>query len=434
MYRLMLHGGVHVLEGTFVNGAFHKPLFFFCQTTMSTETDETRQSLLLEQESRHTANQHTHTEGAKMPNRKGPSGASRLKKCIGLFFEILYWLLTLILVQFWKACTAVALSLMLTYWLWGGWATFCLMIAALIGIFYNLQDSVLYFPNEPESSRLYVPPATALGIPFEYVTITTPDKVHLSAVLFKQRAELAPGVPTIVFLHGNAGNIGHRYMNLHELYAMCGCNILAVDYRGYGKSEGVPSEEGLYVDAEAAVNYLHSRSDIDQSAIILFGRSLGGAVAVHIAAHRHNRDKLAGLILENTFTSIPDMGSVLFNLDFVRWMPLCLIKNKYFSIRKVSRIQVPTLFLSGSSDELVPPKMMQALFRICGAPSKQMARFEEGTHNETWRCRGYFSVIRQFTATVCRPGSNVMEPSPSPTPGPSLADYLGRVNMQHQDV
>ena len=85
---------------------------------------------------------------------------------------------------------------------------------------------------------------------------------------------------------------------------------------------------GLYVDADAAVAYLHTRSDIDPSRIILFGRSLGGAVAIHVAGQRHNQDRIAGVILENTFTSIPDMGSVLFNLDILRWIPLCLVKNK----------------------------------------------------------------------------------------------------------
>ncbi len=100
---------------------------------MSPETDEaSEQESLLEHESNQHSTQHKQTTGAKMPKRKGPSG-SRLKKYVVMCFEILYWLLTLILVQFWKACTAVAVSLMLTYWMWGGWATFFLMIAALIG-------------------------------------------------------------------------------------------------------------------------------------------------------------------------------------------------------------------------------------------------------------------------------------------------------------
>lgn len=85
---------------------------------------------------------------------------------------------------------------------------------------------------------------------------------------------------------------------------------------------------GLYLDGEAALSYLHTRADIDQSRIILFGRSLGGAIVIHIASQRHNQDRIAGLIIENTFTSIPDMGSVLFNLDFIRWLPLCFVKNK----------------------------------------------------------------------------------------------------------
>lgn len=83
-------------------------------------------------------------------------------------------------------------------------------LSPLSGIFYNLQDNVLYFPNEPESSRFYVPPASALGIPYEHVTIPTSDKLQLNAVLFKQSDELTARVPTVIFFHGNAGNIGHR--------------------------------------------------------------------------------------------------------------------------------------------------------------------------------------------------------------------------------
>ena len=90
-------------------------------------------------------------------------------------------------------------------------------------------------------------------------------------------------VPTVLYLHGNAGNIGHRLVNVQGLYNSIGCNVALVEYRGYGRSEGTPSEEGLCMDAQAALDFLLTRSDINTEKILVFGRSLGGAVAIDLA-------------------------------------------------------------------------------------------------------------------------------------------------------
>ena len=109
------------------------------------------------------------------------------------------------------------------------------------------------------------------------------DGTQLHLFLVKQPGEQSKKVPTVLYFHGNAGNIGHRLLNVQGLYTSIGCNVALVEYRGYGRSEGSPSEEGLYMDAQAALDFLLTRQDIATDKIVVFGRSLGGAVAIDLA-------------------------------------------------------------------------------------------------------------------------------------------------------
>lgn len=113
------------------------------------------------------------------------------------------------------------------------------------------------------------------GLPYENIQVYAPDKTLIHMYFIHQPRERQRQSPTIVFFHGNAGNMGHRLQNCVGLYHNLHCNILLVEYRGYGLSEGNPTEEGLYTDARACLNYLFTRSDINHSEIIVFGRSLG---------------------------------------------------------------------------------------------------------------------------------------------------------------
>ena len=173
-----------------------------------------------------------------------------------------------------------------------------------------------------------------------------------------------------------------------------------LEYRGYGHSDGSPSEEGIYMDAQAALDHLSQRSDIDPNKILVFGRSLGGAVAIEIASRCENREKVAGLIVENTFTSIPDIARTLFSFRAVRMIPTWFYKNQFKSRWKVCRICVPVLFLSGAADQLIPVKMMTDLYNACGAEFKSLARFPGGTHNETWTCPHYYHALLYFMEEV----------------------------------
>ncbi|OTF69441.1 hypothetical protein BLA29_012184, partial [Euroglyphus maynei] len=181
-----------------------------------------------------------------------------------------------------------------------------------------------------------------------------------------------------MYLHGNAGNIGHRLINAIEFYHRFHCNVLMVEYRGYGFSEGRPSENGLYQDALAAIQFLNSCRQIDSSKIVLFGRSLGAAVVIGLVDKINADTQLAHLrpmamVIENTFTSVPDISRHLFAqhthdgslwlMRFLRYMPDWFYKSRFNSIDKISRITVPTIFISGLSDELIPPKMMVQLLK-----------------------------------------------------------------------
>ena len=126
---------------------------------------------------------------------------------------------------------------------------------------------------------MYVPSPSVLGLTFENVYIKTKDSVRLHMFFVKQVTEaLTASSPTVLYFHGNAGNIGHRLMNVKGFVQMLGCNVCLLEYRGYGHSDGTPSEDGLYMDAQAALDYLVGRPDVDQRKIIVFGRSLGKCI------------------------------------------------------------------------------------------------------------------------------------------------------------
>lgn len=153
-------------------------------------------------------------------------------------------LVLLVIQRFWRLCSAATLTLLLLYWLYGGIITFLLLTAAVFGLLYFYQDALLFFPDQPESSRVFVQTPHKFGLPFENFYLKTKDGIRINVMLIKQHGSRLSIAPTVVFFHGNAGNIGHRLINSHALYKNCGCNVFLVEYRGYGRSDGSPSERG----------------------------------------------------------------------------------------------------------------------------------------------------------------------------------------------
>lgn len=199
---------------------------------------------------------------------------------------------------------------------------------------------------------------------------------------------------------GNAGS--PCCLMMHHL---CGSNVLSVDYRGFGRSTGAPSEDGLYLDAEACVRYLNERNDIDTNKIVIFGHSLGGGVAIHVAAklQMESRYKLAAVIVENTFTSIMDVSTKLFKsfIPFINLLPVCVFKNKFESKKKISTIRVPMLLIKGEKDQIVCPTMTNSLYNIANNPKSCILSVHAGTHNDTWCASAqYHNYINKFFAKI----------------------------------
>lgn len=297
-------------------------------------------------------------------------------------------------------CSAVGLIILLTFWFYDGIGMLILLHIAVLGVLYNAQDLLLYYPDQPAQSFLFVESPSMFGLPFDNITVKTKDGVKINMFLIKQPPNLLGTAPTVIYFHGNAGNIGHRLPNAHGFYHRCKANILLVEYRGYGRSRGHPSESGLYLDAEAALDYVFSRSDINQQRLVVFGRSLGGAVAVRTCSVPYYSSRVACLVVENTFTSIPEMAHTLFDVRLLSYIPEWCYKNKFLSRYRIDKIEMPTLFVGGLKDNLVPPKMMLHLYNISGSRLKRLALFPNGTHNETWNCRGYYEVISHFFSEV----------------------------------
>jgi fermentation-respiration switch protein FrsA (DUF1100 family) len=200
------------------------------------------------------------------------------------------------------------------------------------------EHSQVYHPDRALDAT-----GAELGRPFENLYVLSNDGVKLNGWFFP--ADTNSPRANLVFLvcHGNAGNISHR-LELCRALLLTGANVLLFDYRGYGRSQGRPSEEGTYRDAQAAYNWLQHRG-FRGDQIIAFGESLGGGVAAELAL----RAELGGLILENTFTCIPDIGAELFP-----WLPVRRFASiRYDTCSKLPRVKVPLLVMHSRADELI---------------------------------------------------------------------------------
>ena len=204
-------------------------------------------------------------------------------------------------------------------------------------------------------------------------------------------------VPTeavLLYLHGNAGNISHRYDQVHLLMFL-GVAVFIVDYRGYGRSGGKPSERGIYRDARAAWNWLTAERGIAPDRIVVLGKSLGGAVAIDLAADATCDP--AGLIAESTYTSVADMARRVMPI-----IPASCIRTKMDSLAKISRVSCPKLFVHSPVDEVVPFELGCRLYDAAAEP-KQFYQVDGARHNETAQVGGkpYMRQLQAFiTAAV----------------------------------
>ncbi len=254
-----------------------------------------------------------------------------------------------------------------------------------IGFLFIFQSHYVYYPE-----RVLSADPGSIGLDFESVSFETTDRVKLSGWFVP--SESASGV--ILFCHGNAGNISHRLESI-QIFHRLGLDVFIFDYRGYGQSEGKPTEQGTYKDAEAAWWYLIEERQVNPEELIVFGRSLGGGVASWLA-----QSYTPGvLILESTFTSLPDVATTVYPYLPVR----LLLRFEYNTAEYLGGVNCPVLIVHSRDDEIMPFSHGCQLFEM----AKEPRRFLEitGTHNEGFITSGkrYEEGLKAFISEYIKP-------------------------------
>jgi fermentation-respiration switch protein FrsA (DUF1100 family) len=251
----------------------------------------------------------------------------------------------------------------------------------------NVLDQIFVYHPHPWVERDW---ARTSGLPLEDVWFQAEDGTKL----FGWHVQASPAAPVLLWCHGNAGNVIHRLENLAELYRL-GLSVFIFDYRGYGRSAGKPSEEGLYQDALAAHAYLTSVRGIRPERLILFGRSLGASVAGIVAGRR----PAAGLILESPFPSIAAMARAHYAGLPMHW----LLSGRFPLAEQLSRVTMPVLVIHGDRDDIVPIALGREVFDAARDP-KSFYVIEGADHNNTYHIggRAYFQRLKQFVREIVR--------------------------------
>lgn len=261
--------------------------------------------------------------------------------------------------------------------LWGEF-TFKRLIRSLIFIYTFFCLYVFFFAD----GKIFLPQPSSYSDTSDILKVTTHDQIQLSAVYLPNPASQY----TIVYIHGNAEDLGDIQPVLESLQKI-GFSVFAYDYRGYGTSQGKPSERHAYRDIEVVYNYLIQQLGVPARRIIAFGRSVGGGSAVDLAA----RQPLAGLILESSFTSA--FGVIL---------PFPILPfDKFPNLDKIKKVKCPVLIMHGKADEVIPFQHGQKLFAAANEP-KLSLWVDEATHNDLMWVAGeqYAATLRKFAQLV----------------------------------
>jgi len=256
-------------------------------------------------------------------------------------------------------------------------------LAMLPTLLRQITNSMLFHPTLGQDRT----PA-AVGLGFEEVTLTAEDGVRTQAwwIPYAGPPERSLGAAVVTF-HGNAGTMADRLEHTRGLHDL-GVSVLTAEYRGYGDSEGTPSEEGLAADARAALAVLRGKAAPTGDRVFIHGRSLGGAVALRLASD----ESVDGLLVESTFTSLAAMAGGT-SIPLARR----LVAYDFDSEARIAEVMAPVLVVHGDRDELIPLAMGQALVSAAGGPADLMV-IPGGTHNDTWLRGGeaYWSKLRAF--------------------------------------
>ena len=248
----------------------------------------------------------------------------------------------------------------------------------IISLSYFLQSKFIYYPvKRIERSPEY------LGFDYQEICYLTKDKIAISAWYIP----VSNSKLTVLFCHGNAGNISHRLDSI-KIFNQLGLNTFIFDYRGYGKSQGRPTEKGTYLDAEGALTYLTEKKKLSPDKLIIFGRSLGASVAAWLA----QKYAIKSIIIESTFTSIADLGAELYPILPVK----LLCRFKYHTREYVKNIHSPLLIIHSLDDEIIPFHHSQHILKAANLPKKLLQL--NGSHNEAFllSSKKYFEGLKEF--------------------------------------
>jgi len=264
-------------------------------------------------------------------------------------------------------------------------------VLVYVGFLLLFENKIIFHPSRyPEG---YWNPAST-GVPAQDVYFMAEDGVKLHGWFIP-----APNaVATWLWFHGNAGNLSHRLDNIQRLKPL-NLNIFIFDYRGYGRSEGEPDEQGIYKDSKAAYKKVLEMDTVSVDSLFFFGRSLGGICAVETAMNYPAR----GLILESVFTNSADMSKQVLPFIPLGWA----IRSKLNAIEKIPHLKLPKLFLHGTRDEIVPYALGRKLFEQAGDP-KSFYPIEGAGHNDTYILggAGYYEALGRFITETLTNSNN----------------------------
>jgi hypothetical protein len=256
---------------------------------------------------------------------------------------------------------------------------------ALFTVFLaGCENSIIY---HPQKYPIGLWDTSNMPLPIQDVWFQAEDGVKLHGWYVPSDDAVA----TLLFFHGNAGNITHRLENIFFLHHLK-LNVFIFDYRGFGRSEGNPNEEGIQLDSQAAYDTVLTQPGVSVPSLFIFGRSLGGAFAAYTAS----RNPAAGLILESTFTNAVDMADKMLPI-----IPGWFISSKLNTQGYVANLKMPKLFIHGTTDTLIPFTMGRELYKGAAEP-KEFYSIVEGGHNNTWSVGGkeYFDTIKEFITRI----------------------------------
>jgi uncharacterized protein len=240
-----------------------------------------------------------------------------------------------------------------------------LAYVGLIVMLILIENRLLYHPTRPEQRWDEAPPGV------QDVDLQSNDGNRIHAWWLPQHdSEFA-----VLYCHGNAGNLSYRGGSIAKMRKWLGASVLIIDYPGYGKSGGAPSEQGCYAAADAAYDWLIREKKIAPKKVLLFGASMGGGVITHIAAQREHR----ALILVKTFTSAPDVAA-----DLYWWLPVpkhALMSNRFDSLKRIDQCKRPVFIAHGTADELIPHAHGERLYAAAAEP-KRFFSMEHARHND----------------------------------------------------